>query len=199
MLPILVFDRQAIQPQLGYCFDHRWIDPGESLVTILWKFARANAIAGHTLAEKVSASDIDPYEGILPLREVVDWQWLHREHRIPRMVLRESLVGESRRHALHAELRYCRYCLNRGYLATIFMLAGVRRCPIHDETLAEACRFCGFRIPLRLNALLLDGPFVCPVCRGRLAGQIPTLSRHKPMAMAARIRITRRRVGLCLA
>ena len=195
MLPILAFDEQAIRPQLGYWFDRHWIDPYESLVSILWKFARANSIPGYLLARKVCGSGIDPYEGILPLRETVQWRWLHREHRVPRRALQESMVGELRRSALAPDLRFCRRCLSRGYQATIFQLAKVTRCPIHDEQLLDACLHCGFRIPLRLNTLVLDSPYVCPACRGRLAGRIPTISRHRPMQMPARICITRKRLS----
>ncbi len=199
MLPILAFDEQAIRPQLGYWFDHRWIDPYESLVSIMWKFARANSIPGYLLARKVCGSGIDPYEGILPLRETVQWRWLHREYRVPRGVLRESMVAASRQPALCAELRYCRRCLNRGYHATIFQLVSQTRCPIHDERLQAACRHCGCTIAYRLNALLLDSPYVCSVCRSRLSGTIPPQGRHPPMQMPERIRMTRKRLTQHLA
>jgi len=198
-LPILTFDEQAIRPQLGYWFDCRWIDPWESLVTILWKFARANAIPGQVLAHRLCGDQTDPYEGVVPLRETVDWRWLQREYRIRRNVIRESLVSESRRYALHPDLHWCRRCLRRGYLATIFQLAGVSGCPIHRNPLDGKCPYCDFRIPLRLNALLLGSPFACPACRGRLAGNTPIPHRHKPMAMPDLIRITRRRQALHLA
>ena len=199
MLPILAFDEQAIRPQLGYWFDHRWIDPYESLVSILWKFARANSIPGYLLARKVCGSDIDPYDGILPLRESVQWRWLHHEYRVPRLVLRESMLAASRQSALCSGLRYCRRCLNRGYHATIFQLISLPRCPIPDERLQEACPHCGVTISYRLNALLLDSPYVCPVCRSRLSGTIPTRGKHQPMRMPDRIRMTRKRLTQHLA
>ncbi len=43
-------------------------------------------------------------------------------------------------------------CLSCSYHATIFQLASVTRWPIHDVRLATACQYCGFGIPLRLNA-----------------------------------------------
>ena len=199
MLPILLLDRHQLQPQLGYWFDRQWIDPYESLVTILWKFGRANRVAGHVLARMVCGCDVDPYDGVVPLRETVDWRWMHREHRIGRQVLRESLIGKPRAYALRTHLSYCRPCLRRGYHATMFQLAGVMRCPIHACALVDACHYCGVQIPLRLNALLLDNPFVCPSCRGKLAGAIPSLSRYRPMTRAARILITKRRLELSLA
>jgi hypothetical protein len=43
-LPILVFDERQLTPSFGYVFHRKWVDPGESLVSILWKFARMNAL-----------------------------------------------------------------------------------------------------------------------------------------------------------
>jgi hypothetical protein len=103
-LPILVLNNQMLSPRLGYFFDQRWIDPFESLVSILWKFARANDIAGHVLAASLCADGVDPYEGIPPLREMVKWRWLRREYRIPMRAIRESMVASSRPAVLPAVL-----------------------------------------------------------------------------------------------
>ncbi|WP_345817555.1 hypothetical protein AAGS40_26880 (plasmid) [Paraburkholderia sp. PREW-6R] len=45
--------------------------PGELIVSILLKFARANGLSGHALLRLVPA-DIDPYEGVEPKRDAVD-------------------------------------------------------------------------------------------------------------------------------
>jgi hypothetical protein len=198
-LPILVLNNQMLSPRLGYFFDQRWIDPFESLVSILWKFARANDIAGHVLAASLCADGVDPYEGIPPLREMVKWRWLRREYRIPMRAIRESMVASSRAHTLHPDLRYCRRCLSRGYHATIQQCVGVPRCPIHDAPLSSACRICGFQIPLRLNALLLDSPFSCPRCRTSLAVNRPPVVRHESMRMGELVKITRKRLEMHLS
>lgn len=198
-LPILVINDQLLSPRLGYFFDRRWIDPFESLVSILWKFARANDIAGHVLAGRLCAEGVDPYEGIPPLREAVQWRWLHRDYRIPMRAIRESMVASSRAGALHPYLRYCPRCLRRGYHATIQQCVGVSRCPIHDAPLPSACRICGFQIPLRLNALLLGSPFSCPRCRSSLAVNRPPVMRHESMRMGERVKITRKRLEMHLS
>ena len=41
--------------------------PGESLVSILWKFACANALPGHALLHLISP-EVDPHEGVAPVR-----------------------------------------------------------------------------------------------------------------------------------
>lgn len=42
--PILTLDERQLTPALGYIFNVRWLLPGESIVSILWKFARANGL-----------------------------------------------------------------------------------------------------------------------------------------------------------
>lgn len=39
-LPILVFDERRLTPSFGYVFHRKWVDPEESIVSILWKFVR---------------------------------------------------------------------------------------------------------------------------------------------------------------
>jgi len=43
MLPILTFDERKLTPSFGYFFDARWLQSYESIVGVLWKFARMNA------------------------------------------------------------------------------------------------------------------------------------------------------------
>ena len=50
--PILSLDERRLTPALGFIFDARWLLPGESIVSILWKFARANGLPGHALVPK---------------------------------------------------------------------------------------------------------------------------------------------------
>lgn len=64
-LPILTLDEQKLTPSMGYVFNKRWLDPCESLVSILWKFEKVNALPGNVVA-RVMGPDIDPYEGVIP-------------------------------------------------------------------------------------------------------------------------------------
>ncbi len=194
-LPILVLQAEGLRPQMGYLFDRRWLDPFESVVSILWKFARVNGIAGHLLAAKVCASGVDPYDGVPPLREIVQWHWLHGEFGVRCRALRESMVATSQARTLHPHLRYCTRCLNRGYHALVHQFANVALCPIHDTRLASSCRQCQFEIPLRLNALLLGSPYACPNCLSPLASTRPSVTRCRPMQMAELMKMTRIRIG----
>jgi hypothetical protein len=49
--PILTLDERRLTPALGYVFNRKWLEPCESLVSILWKFEKANALPGHVVAQ----------------------------------------------------------------------------------------------------------------------------------------------------
>ena len=63
--PILTLDERKLTPALGYVFSTKWLDPCESLISILWKFEKVNALPGHVVA-RLMGPDIDPYEGVAP-------------------------------------------------------------------------------------------------------------------------------------
>lgn len=43
-LPILTFDQAEVAASFGHIFDARWVAPYESIVSMLWKFARMNGL-----------------------------------------------------------------------------------------------------------------------------------------------------------
>jgi hypothetical protein len=53
MLPILTFDERKLTPSFGYFFDARWLEPYESIVGVLWKFACMNGLAGHVVVTQL--------------------------------------------------------------------------------------------------------------------------------------------------
>ena len=63
-LPILIVDQHALSPRFGYVFHPRWLQPYESVVSMLWKFARMNLLSGFALVEQVSPDGVDPYDGV---------------------------------------------------------------------------------------------------------------------------------------
>jgi hypothetical protein len=89
--PILTFDEWQLSLAPGSVFDLKWLMPGESLVSILWKFACANALPGHVLIHLLSP-DIDPSEGLAPVGDDIDLTRLCRIVRLPQNVLRVSLL-----------------------------------------------------------------------------------------------------------
>lgn len=70
-LPILTLDERQLTPALGYVFNIKWLMPGESIVSILWRFARANAMPGHELVHLLGPN-VDPYEGVEPVHGAID-------------------------------------------------------------------------------------------------------------------------------
>ena len=63
-LPIMLFDEHQLAPSSGYLFNPKWVSPHESIVSMLWKFGRANTLPGHVLITQIAKDTIDPYEGI---------------------------------------------------------------------------------------------------------------------------------------
>jgi hypothetical protein len=63
-LPILLFDERRLSPAWGYVFDRAWLKPAESILSILWRFARENRIPGHVIVSEAARERIDPYDGV---------------------------------------------------------------------------------------------------------------------------------------
>jgi hypothetical protein len=84
--PILTVDDRRLSTGLGYIFDIRWLLPSESIVSILWKFARANGVPAHTLIQ-LRMVGRDSYEDLEPMRDVLDIRHLRRRLSIPGKVL----------------------------------------------------------------------------------------------------------------
>jgi hypothetical protein len=80
-------------------FDKRWLSPHESLVSMLWKFARLNALPGHFLAAQVAHELVDPYEGIEAYREAENWRQLQQALDLPLKTMRLSVLSDHRRAA----------------------------------------------------------------------------------------------------
>ncbi len=177
-LPILMLDEHRLAPSFGYVFNADWHNPHESIVTLLWKYVRGNAIAGHVVVSDIARKAIDPYGGIEAYREAIDVSRLKSALGLSRSILNEALIPARRRGATDPSFRYCPSCLSRGYHSVVHQFAMVRRCPIHDLRLETACRRCGYSAPYRLTARLLESPFVCPQCHRRYGIWHPN-SRHR--------------------
>ncbi|MGF6735615.1 hypothetical protein OKW50_007788 [Paraburkholderia youngii] len=104
--PILTFEQWQCgrPPDGGFRID--WLMPGESLVSILWKFACANAMLGDVLL-RAMCTDVDPREGVVPLRNAFDLNQLRLLLRLPRNVLRTPLLEMMPRERYYAAFRYC--------------------------------------------------------------------------------------------
>jgi hypothetical protein len=71
-LPIMLFDERKLTPSFGYVFDPKWLDPFESIVSILWKLARMNRLSGQTIVTQLASTSVEPYEGAAAQRSEID-------------------------------------------------------------------------------------------------------------------------------
>ncbi len=197
-LSIMLFNERKLAPPFGYVFNPDWLDPHESMVSILWKMVRMNRLSGHLVTTQLAkASGIDPYEGVAACRSEVDMRRLHQALGLPLKIVRGSLVPDALRSFSSPYFRYCRKCMCRGYHGVMHQLESVKTCPVHGTTLAVECDDCGARTPYRLNAYLLDAPYRCAFCRNLYASHPPAISNKRPLSKKARIAITRSRLGHC--
>lgn len=188
--PILTVDERKLTPALGYVFNTKWLEPCESLVSILWKFEKANALPGHVVA-RLLGPDIDPYEGVVPQLGVIDVDRLHESLRVPAATLRTALLPAVPRRRFIGVFRYCRRCVAHGYHSVLHQLESNARCPAHGRVLETACGSCGYEAPYVVNVLLLEAPYHCAYCRASYGGQGWTACRAARMKAEYRKAFTR--------
>ena len=163
-LPILLFDERRLSPAWGYVFDRGWLKPAESILSILWRFARENATPGHVIVGEAARERIDPYQGVNFDQSEIHVEHLARSLRVARTTLRAALGPASRTFGMSSHLRWCTTCLNLGYHSVVHQLEVVRTCPIHASQLRDVCKACNQTSPYRLHARLMDGPYRCSAC-----------------------------------
>jgi hypothetical protein len=164
-LPILTFDDAALSPSFGYVFNTRWLGPYESIVSILWKFARMNALPGPVLVGQLCSRPLDPYEGICASPADVETRRVAGILGVPMKMVRYALGSPSGRRPLDSHLRHCPRCMSRGYHSIVHQFLGEMQCPAHGDWLEQGCSACGYVAEYRLDAQLLDAPYRCPRCR----------------------------------
>ena len=117
MLPILTFDSTRLTPSMGYVFHPKWLHPYESIVGMLWKFARANGVAGHTVVGQLTDDPVDIYAGVMPTTNEIAVPRVARLLRVGQKDLRASLEREEGYRWNRPTLTWCRSCLRRGHHA----------------------------------------------------------------------------------
>lgn len=190
--PILPFDEWRISLARGSAFNLEWLMPGESLVSILWKFACANGLPGHALLNLVSP-EVSPHEGVAPIRGVVDLTRLCRVLGLPSNVLSASLLGVAPHDRYHESFRYCRQCAAHGYHSVLYQREDEDRCPAHHQSLQTGCPHCRGDTPYRVSADVIGAPFRCVWCHSHYSyGRLSLLSTTPAMRRQDRIAIGRR-------
>ena len=194
--PILTLDESKLAPALGYLFYSKWLDPYESLISILWKFEKANALPGIVVARLIRP-DIDPYDGFAPQPGEVDVVRLHDVLGLPTKALRAALLERTERRRYSEVFRHCRLCMARGYHSVLHQIESVTRCPAHRCALESICRRCGRQAPHHVCLQLLEAPYRCPYCRERFGGQGWRPSKAWPMQLEQRRAFTRLYLERC--
>jgi len=187
--PILTFDEWQPGRPPGRGFRNDWLLPGESLVSILWKFACANALPGDVLM-RLMCPDADPLEGMIPLRSALDLTQLRRLLRLPVNVLRTSLLDRTPGDRYHSAFRYCRQCAAHGYHSVLHQLAEEDRCAAHRQELRTRCPQCRRQSPFIINSSVIEAPFRCVWCRSHFCyGLLPVRSTTQVMRRQDRLAI----------
>jgi hypothetical protein len=119
--PILTLDESKLTPALGYVFRRKWLYAHESLISILWKFEKANALSGAVVV-RLMGPDVDPYEGVAPRRGIVDVDRLRENLGLPGKVLHSALIEGTERQRYSDAFRFCRHCLTLGYYSVVHQL-----------------------------------------------------------------------------
>lgn len=162
--PILTFEENKLSPSLGYFFKRRWLDPCESIISILWKFVRMNRLPGHVVVAHVAKRRIDPYEGLAATAAEIDIGLTAVSLGLTQKTLRLAMQRPELRRDWCSQLRYCPRCMSRGYHSVVHQFGFVTYCPVHGCRLEAKCRSCGATSEYLLKASVLDAPFRCPIC-----------------------------------
>lgn len=190
-LPILMLDQHVLNPRVGYVFHRRWVQPYESVVCTLWKFARTNRLAGCFLGKQLRANPVDPYLGLAP--GDIDAPIVARLLGVTQRSVREGMDAAALDGCRF--LRYCPRCMSLGYHTVVHQRERYDRCPIHREPLLAACRHCGEASAYQLDAQLLDAPFRCRHCRRYYGSNSPPPLQCTALTRERRIAVTRAAIG----
>ena len=163
-LPIMLYDEQSLTPAWGYVVNRAWVNLDESIVSILWKFARLNAIAGPVVVSLAARKTIDPYEGVAFTPEHIYIERLANTFHLSTRLLGIALASKVDPMRMSSQLRWCPVCMMDGYHSVVHQFESVQRCPIHRHTLEVLCRSCQEPSAYRLHAKLLDAPYRCGHC-----------------------------------
>ena len=193
--PILTFDETRLSASLGYVFDSRWLDPYESLLSMLWKFAHMNRLAGHVVVAHVAKRPGDPYAGVAATAADVDIGHVATTLRLAPKTVRSSMPRAGSQRPWCPDLRFCPRCMARGYHGVVHQLGTQPRCPVHGNWLQTACSSCGLSSAYRLDALVLGAPFRCAHCRSPYSRRTTGFVHRPALSKPARAAITRALIG----
>lgn len=193
--PILTFEEYKLSPSLGYFFKRQWLDPCESVVSILWKFAHMNRLPGHMVVAHVAKRQTDPYEGLAATATELDVRRMAGTLGLTQKAIRFAMHRPELRRGWCSELRICPRCMSRGYHGVVHQFGGILNCPVHGCRLETACRSCGATSEYIIKAEVLDAPFRCPNCRRNYGNTLASFVNRVPLLPRDRAAIFRAFIG----
>lgn len=155
-----------------------WSSAYEGPFTRLAKLATLNALPARDLCQMLFGRSLlhhhgRPWHG----RSLLSDTWLRSRPlrsdvaaEIARRTLEHLCGAWASRIASDAHLRYCPMCLRDGFQSAVFQIDALQICPIHGQSLQEACPHCA--APTAAYAVTAEGfdrPFHCHACGGPLA------------------------------
>ena len=193
--PILTFEDEKLSPSLGYLFKRQWLDPCESVISILWKFAQMNRLPGHMVVAHVAKRQIDPYEGFAATAAELDIRLTAGSLGLTQKTIRFAMQGPQLRRGWCSQLRFCPRCMSRGYHSVVHQFGSVPYCPVHGCCLETRCRSCGAASEYFIKASVLDAPFRCPNCRRNSGNRSASFVHRIPWLPCDRAAIFRTFIG----
>ena len=193
--PILTLDEARLAPGWGYVFDPAWLDPCESFVSMLWKFAVMNGLAGHQVVGHAARRPVDPYEGFPATAAEVDVPGITHSLGVPPETLRVALHRPGWPRGWCSQLRFCPRCMARGYHSILHQYGSEPQCPLHGTWLESECAGCGAASAYHLDARLLDAPFRCAQCRRPYGRTAASFVKRQPLPKRARMVLVRTFAG----
>jgi hypothetical protein len=198
VLPILPLVPGVLRPHYGYVFDQSWIDPYESVLGILWKYAKMNSIAAPQLIQQICFDDspIDPYLSTGLGDDEFDWIGFAQAVGLPKKTVHAGIAKSKFGRTKSLMLRWCTKCMRRGYHSVLHQYEEVQWCPIHGVQMLSICSACGQASAYRLSAMVLNSAFKCSNCGRPFAEGSTSFLKRPSLDQAARTALTRCAIGL---
>lgn len=189
--PILTFEEGDLAPSLGYAFDPACLDPYESLVCMLWKFAWMNRLPGHIVVGHAAKSAVDPYDGLSASLGEINVARIAASLHVSRKMLRAATRHPDSHRQWCPDLRFCSRCMARGYHSAVHQFDSQQRCPVHGCLLETHCHSCGATSTYRIDAKVIGSPFRCANCGSHYSRSPPSVSKRATLPQQGRTAITR--------
>lgn len=157
----------------GWFTAPRWYSTGEGPYTALAKICIANAMTARELCAALGSSLIEAQAFPVHGRSLLDMRWARGEK-----MRSGALLGDIRVRCLaqatdrwwralasDRRLRFCPSCIACGFQSMLCQLDALTHCPVHGDTIVDACPACGAETPR--YAITKEGferPMICPHC-----------------------------------